>query len=443
MRAMRSAFLGAVLLVTPAACSGPPTASLDDPFDWTAELQGLPEALLSVWNHGNEAVIAGGDNARGLILEWDGGPAWTAPLLPEGASLLWWTWALPGGDAYAVGESATLLRRRDGLWRAEPIEGLLDPATAFYGVWGSSSDDVWVVGGSFNPGVPPVTMLHWDGLMWSVAEPGVEFLLFKVWGTAANDVWAVGLDGVTTHFDGTAWTAQPSGTTQRLIAVSGRSADEVYAVGGDGAGLVLRWDGAAWSEFGQTPEPLSAVWTMPGHSLYVGGTRGYLARYGRRDIGPVALPELISIRPLESTDFHSLSGDDTRVIAVGANILGGSVGMRDGANVIHGPGTTTMLVRTPIPDAGIPDAPVDAAPDVLSVPGPGDLCGFNDAGIPVCQPGLECWFLMQSGDKYLCTQSCVTVDDCDAYGAGAVCKRPGFQTLTTVCIPASLAGFGI
>jgi hypothetical protein len=64
------------------------------------------------------------------------------------------------------------------------------------------------------------------------------------------------------------------------------------------------------------------------------------------------------------------------------------------------------------------------------------MCEFDDMGFPLCQGDLECWLLATS-NFYLCTQECATAAECGDYGPNACCKRPGFQTLTTVCIPES------
>ena len=126
------------------------------------------------------------------------------------------------------------------------------------------------------------TLRERDSFIWN--DDDVELLpqktLFKVWGRSEDDVWAVGLDGTILHRGADGWEPEESPTTQRLIAVMGRDTNEVYAVGGDVTGVVLRWDGSSWIEWTTANEPLSAVWTAPGRALYVGGNRGYLARFG-------------------------------------------------------------------------------------------------------------------------------------------------------------------
>ncbi|MEQ1566780.1 MAG: hypothetical protein ABMA64_14150 [Myxococcota bacterium] len=190
------------------------------------------------------------------------------------------------GDT-AAGETFTVLGDRANL-----------PAAAILSVWGSSSEDVFMVGS--DDGAGPV-VLHWDGATWSrlatgstgdlwwvfgvsgldtvwmsgeggrlltysrsagtfteevVAEPA--FKMFGVWASAADDVWVVGgdvngnADGVVVHWDGAAWTTswtadrndQSPDTRRQVFKIWGSSPDDIF-VCGTGA-LVAHYDGAAW-----------------------------------------------------------------------------------------------------------------------------------------------------------------------------------------------------
>ncbi len=448
---MRRAALVAVIST---ACSGPPGAN--PRFDWQADLSMLPEAVLSVWvaPSGDQAIAVGGGSGGAVIFEWNGGPSWSAPLLPE-SGLLWWAWAEPGGTAWAVGEDATVLAREPGgPWQRAAVDGAVPPSVALYGVWGAGGD-VWVVGGSVNAASPPPNAIaHFDGTVWTAEDTGAlpEEAIFKVWGTSAGDVWVVGVDGLIGHRGGDGvWIAHDSGSEARLIALMGRASDEVYAVGGDSTGVVLKWDGVDWSEFAQTGEALSAIWTAPGRALFVGGNRGFLGRYGGSDGGDPDPARFDSARPALDVDFHCMSGGNDRVVAVGADLLGGGPGRWNGAIMAHGQSTPDRVDYAPRPDAAPPDAPppdaepiYDGAPDAIPPdahwPTQAEMCAFytNDAGVsvPYCATGLECWELLMSG-VLMCTEECAEASNCGAYGPDPCCRRPGFQTLTTVCIPGS------
>jgi hypothetical protein len=413
--------LAAVLCL---ACGDPPGNAPAAPFVWSVDLAELDDALLSVWIGGPDEVIAvGGGAGRGVVYEWDG-ERWDAPPLPDDTGALWWIWALPGGDAFAVGDGGTVLRRAGGLWRRELVGDLVAEDQILYGVHGFAPDDVWIVGGTLLPRPMPGVILHWDGLVFS-AEPA-EALLFKVWGAAAGDLWAVGEGGAILHGDGATFAAVPSSTTDRLIAVYGRASDDVYAVGGAGVGRILRWDGAAWRTFATTPEALSGVWTAPARPLYVGGARGYLARLGDAPAELVAIPDV---------DFHALGGAGDLVVAVGADLQSGGGGERwRGALASHGASLSGPIDPPARPDAApVPDAD-PGADGGTGGPGEGEPCLTHDGGVPTCRSDLQCWYLAVDG-TLICTESCASPADCAAYGDGACCAPPGPQTFETQCIP--------
>ena len=312
-----------------------------------------------------------------------------------------------------------------GTWIADDVTALASPAVTFYGVWGTRADDVWVVGGTLTPGPEPGVILHWDGSAWSAAMV-VDRPLFKVWGAGAGDVWAVGDDGIAVHRTAGDWEVVATSTAERLIAVSGRAADDVYAVGGDAAGLVLRWDGTRWSPYATTPRPLAGVWTQPGAPLHVGGADGLLARFD--PAGGFTLAA--------GADVHALAGDATRVIAVGADLVGGDAGGLGGMLATHGAPLSSAVAPGPdapdaatqdgpvdadVPDAGPPaDAGPDATPADAGPPGPGEPCAVGPAA---CTAGLVC-HLVDPPPALVCTQTCASVAECGAYGPGRAAASP-------------------
>jgi hypothetical protein len=69
--------------------------------------------------------------------------------------------------------------------------------------------------------------------------------LVDVWGTSSSDVFAVGGAGTILHYNGKSWTAMKGGTTNDLNGIWGSSSTDVFAVGG--AGTILHYDGKLWS----------------------------------------------------------------------------------------------------------------------------------------------------------------------------------------------------
>jgi len=68
--------------------------------------------------------------------------------------------------------------------------------TALWGIWGSSKNDVFAVGGyyDFNSWIFNSTILHYDGSAWSKMDSGtlIDTNLLGVWGSSATDVFTVG-----------------------------------------------------------------------------------------------------------------------------------------------------------------------------------------------------------------------------------------------------------
>jgi hypothetical protein len=101
------------------------------------------------------------------------------------------------------------------------------------------------------------TIVHWDGVKWSLAASGTTEDLEAVWGSSSSDVWAVGLGGTIVHWNGARWSPVPSGTPVDLVDLSGSGPDDVWAVGSldrsqptilpDAGRYVVHWDGKSWS----------------------------------------------------------------------------------------------------------------------------------------------------------------------------------------------------
>ncbi|GIE96850.1 hypothetical protein [Paractinoplanes rishiriensis] len=173
--------------------------------------------------------------------------------------------------------------------RAEP--GL---AGELSGVDGSSATDVWAVGsrevvqagGAINSGT---LVERWTGGSWSVvpspAPPNaLGARLAGVKTFSATNAWAVGSYSASTQpgnrtliqrWNGTAWTVVPSpnpdATTNLLTDIDGASANDIWAIGNMGfdgyggttTGLVLRWNGTAWSRVAVPGSESDATFSVP------------------------------------------------------------------------------------------------------------------------------------------------------------------------------------
>ncbi len=131
----------------------------------------------------------------------------------------------------------------------EPLRGDLDRSAL--AIWGSSDEDVVVVGGPV--GTPGAALLSaWDGQAWRDIPTGTEKTLWWVWGAPGptRDVWMVGDDGTILRWDGERVNELASGTNAHLYGVWGTSSTDVWIVGGRPGSeespddVVLHWDGS-------------------------------------------------------------------------------------------------------------------------------------------------------------------------------------------------------
>ncbi len=218
---------------------------------WVAVGSGLPSAIFCVGGTSATDVWAvGADNGSGpYVQHWDGS-AWTQ-LQTGTTGDLWWVRVI-GDHVYMVGAGGQV-------YVHDPATGtgaatVLDETVTFYGVWGTSEQDIWAVGGRPELGSDGGTIYHYDGAAWTQAvipaEAAAGLAMFKVFGSSATDVWAVGSTGIALHWDGAAWTLDATTGTRNLFTVHGKDG-VYYAVGGFSTGTILRHDGAGWTD--ETP----------------------------------------------------------------------------------------------------------------------------------------------------------------------------------------------
>jgi hypothetical protein len=228
-----------------AGCSSPSPAG---PAAWHVVLEKLTPTLLCVWGTGpNDVFAVGGPRGNGTpssVLHYDG-HGWR-DLSPGGTETFWWAHGTSDKDVWVVGEAGRITH-----WDGATFTGHASGTTAtLYGVWAAAPDDVWAVGGT--PGgatsQPNDVVLHFDGARWtpSPLPQALGRAFFKVWGTASDNLYVVGEFGAIWHRRGVTWTleSQPPIAKGSLTTVAGCSPSEVYAVGGRD---VLRWDGTAWT----------------------------------------------------------------------------------------------------------------------------------------------------------------------------------------------------
>ncbi len=208
-----------------------------------------------------------------------------------------------GGDRFG-GSGVLSLLRWDGTQLIDESHATGVAGTYFNGVFGTSMDDVYVVGeaalvhwsaGGFVSGGSATTHLEaaWgsapgqyvfvgtNGWVQTLApgsgtEVGTGSTLNAVAGSSASDVWAVGDNGLVMHYDGTTWKQVDAGTTNHLHGVWVDAPDSVFVVGWQAT--VLHWNGSTWSPVAVNPDATSgsfnAVFGITGKKLWVAGAGG-------------------------------------------------------------------------------------------------------------------------------------------------------------------------
>ena len=323
-----------VVAVAVAGCGG---------SHWSLPLPALDRVPLSIAERARDDVwtVGGalGSSGAALMLRYDGS-SWRRIDAATDATL-WWVLPLSATSVWAVGERGTIVR-----YNGAALDSALTPPTpltaaTLYGIWGSSDDDLWVVGGE--PDLSGV-ILRRDSAGWRDVTPaGTGGAFFKVWGSASDDVFICGQDGALLHWDGRTLMPQRSGVGRGtpLFTVAGRAANDVYAVGGLGNAVVLHWDGAAWSRLSGAPlddaPQLTGVAVDRDGSAYLVGSGGAKLR-GRA--GAWVDETLQATR----VDLHAVSLVGGELFTVGGNYQAPAPTVRQGV-VAHFGGDVGSTLR--------------------------------------------------------------------------------------------------
>ena len=184
-------------------------------------------------------------------IHWDG-ISWVAAAVPiTGNDKLFSVFMLPGGlDGWAVGRTLAgipIILRWSGAWPTGVWSSVGAPVGALdlRSVALSSPIQGWAVGRGG-------TILKWDGAGWILVAPSpTTSNLFSVSIVGASDAWAVGASSTIIHWNGASWTGPMGAPTVAIDyhAIQMISASYGWIAGNlnNGEGLLLRWDGTAWS----------------------------------------------------------------------------------------------------------------------------------------------------------------------------------------------------
>lgn len=250
-----------------------------DGNNWTTMPSGTTETLYAIWGTGPNDVFAVGKN--GTILHHDG-INWSA--MNSGVTgPLNDVWGSSNVDVFAVGGSdynffSTILHYDGGGWRE------IETGYFYEGVWGSTGNDVIVLGNYVTPAERWEVIQHYDGSDWDTMSSDNADYLYDLWGSGPADVFAVGIEadqiysGAILHYDGNFWSIMKTGIEASLYGVWGSDSNNVFAVGG--AGIIQYYDGSVWSNIDSgTSNTLRAIWGSGPNNIFAVGAKGTILHY--------------------------------------------------------------------------------------------------------------------------------------------------------------------
>lgn len=140
---------------------------------------------------------------------------------------------------------------------------------ALLSVWGSSTTDIWTVGGDARDGTGPM-VLHYDGRDWNRMQTGRDAgALWWVFGFSGGPVYLGGEGGVILRYDGDRFEEMATPGTTTVFGIWGATPDDVWAVGGapNASGFAWRLRGDTWED-APLPDGVgdAAIWKAFGTS---------------------------------------------------------------------------------------------------------------------------------------------------------------------------------
>ena len=151
-----------------------------------------------------------------------------------------------------------------------------------YGLWGPSASELWLIGDNRPYGPQIAMVLHGTrgggaDVAWAQVDSKATAILRGIWGSSGNDVWVVGDNGTVRRFGANATEAEIVTTSSKsnLNAIWGSGPSDIWIVGDHGT--ILHFDGKAWSESiavlptGRTKPHLYGVWGSGPDDVWIVG----------------------------------------------------------------------------------------------------------------------------------------------------------------------------
>ena len=240
-------------------------------------------------------------------------------------------WSGGPDEAWVVAPDSPPYRWDGATWAPVPGGGVRET----YGVWGASSDSVWVAGdsgiwlydgsswsaqygdpsfwvndleGSSSDAIyAPCSngfVLAWDGSSWSILPSTTSVILYGITVISDDLFWVCGEDGTVLRYDGTTWADRSPNTDELIWDVWARADDDVWAVGANGG--IYRWNGVDWSFTQSRAAGLSGVWGSSENDVYFSGTGEFLLRWNGSDFEEISAD--FYLRRITGTSATSIFG---------------------------------------------------------------------------------------------------------------------------------------
>ena len=206
---------------------------------------------------------------------------WQIDTLGQPGNFLNDVWGFDESNVYAIGainmaEGITSIIKWDGVkWNYHSW-----PEGGASGIFGFSSNDIWIVGDYSNRGF----IGHFNGTSWTeyrsdyfLARGDTVYPLRAVWGSSPDNVWAVGDKGTIIRWDGSEWKKTASPIDIRLNDILGVSSREIYAISISitNQSKLIRYDGNTWEDvtllLPNYPRSFTSLWFDRSGSGYLVG----------------------------------------------------------------------------------------------------------------------------------------------------------------------------
>ena len=237
-----------------------------------------------------------------------------------------------------VSEPPVVKNPREYTWTIDTLAYPNSFQTSMRDIWGSSANDVYVVGHNDAGGYGK--MYHYDGNRWRPVDLAFgAFDLSAIYGFSANDIWAVGnrffynpnpppnfLDSsLIIHYDGAKWSEHKVSGGRNLLCIWGASPADVW-VGGQ-YGTLFHFDGSSW---GKTP-------LAP--TIHIGSLWGFASN----DIYATAARTIDKVQPLDSSEYLLLHYDGIQCSVIDSFIeYPGYSGDKFGYSDLWGPSPSSL-----------------------------------------------------------------------------------------------------